>query len=481
MEAYLKVSIIFTAAIIAFLGIQSASYNEAESHQSGCHRWHTCPSDSGSYTCGDLGHECKGGDDEDDDQDNDDSEKSSKSNDDDEDEDNFGITEASDPTISDNVKQTLPKSTLSEGIEISGPINYVVDGDTLEVNQIPIRLSLVNTPEVGEAGFSSAKSFVEEICLDKNGEVDIDGGQRQGSFGRQIGVVYCDGANLNSELMSKGYAIISTEFCEVSEFSAEPWAKSSCQTGGGENNSEPDNSNQFSDSLSEKQEQQTPFDLEFPESSESEYYSNSKFGISLEHPVDWKVGDLKNGMQFIKETNGVYVEIRRHNLDSPDAQLKEYVTDYIKDRSTSREDFKLLNITETTISENLPAYKAIYTFLKTDNQKDFTSGGATNKILRLWTFTQDNAYLVAFVADKDKYDFYLPIAEEIIDTLKINPEAQQSSSDNDSSDNDNDNDSNDENDGGDKDCSDFDKKNFKVQPGDPYDLDRDGDGIACES
>lgn len=29
-------------------------------------------------------------------------------------------------------------------------------------------------------------------------------------------------------------------------------------------------------------------------------------------------------------------------------------------------------------------------------------------------------------------------------------------------------------------CSDFAEKNFKVQPGDPYDLDRDGDGIACE-
>ena len=25
-------------------------------HQDGCHRWHSCPSDSGSYTCGDTGH-----------------------------------------------------------------------------------------------------------------------------------------------------------------------------------------------------------------------------------------------------------------------------------------------------------------------------------------------------------------------------------------------------------------------------------------
>lgn len=31
-------------------------------HQSGCHRWHTCASDSGSYVCGDLpGHPCEDG------------------------------------------------------------------------------------------------------------------------------------------------------------------------------------------------------------------------------------------------------------------------------------------------------------------------------------------------------------------------------------------------------------------------------------
>jgi hypothetical protein len=28
----------------------------ASAHQSGCHRWHSCPSDTGSYVCGDLGY-----------------------------------------------------------------------------------------------------------------------------------------------------------------------------------------------------------------------------------------------------------------------------------------------------------------------------------------------------------------------------------------------------------------------------------------
>ncbi len=28
----------------------------ASAHRSGCHRWHSCPSDSGSNVCGDLGY-----------------------------------------------------------------------------------------------------------------------------------------------------------------------------------------------------------------------------------------------------------------------------------------------------------------------------------------------------------------------------------------------------------------------------------------
>ena len=163
-------------------------------------------------------------------------------------------------------------------------------------------------------------------------------------------------------------------------------------------------------------------------------YSNSKLGISLKHPTDWKPAYLKNGIQFIKEKNGLYLEIRKHNLESPLVDLKQYVGDDIKDRSSSREGFKLLNITQTTISGNLPAYKAIYTFLKTENQKDFATEGTTNKISRTWTFADGNAYLVAYVADKDNYGLYLPVAEKIIDTLKINPESQQSFSDDDSND-----------------------------------------------
>ncbi len=256
---------------------------------------------------------------------------------------------------------------------------------------------------------------------------------------------------------------------------------------------------------SNKQENEVLFASESFASSEGQSYNNDKLGITLEHPVDWKITDLKNGIQVIKKENMIYVEVRKHNLDSIGAPLKQYVSDYIEERSSIREDFKLLNITETTISGNLPAYKSIYTFLKTENQKDFTTGGTTNKILRIWTFAQDNAYLFAYVSDEDNYDLHLPIAEKIIASIEFIPISIQSNDnseederdssdsdkkdnssdskdnddDDDSKDNDDDDDFEDKDGDGDIDCKDT-GNNVEVGSDDPHDLDRDGDGIGCD-
>lgn len=46
------------AGLIAALGTALGA-GVATGHQSGCHRWHSCPSDTGSYVCGDLGYPCQ--------------------------------------------------------------------------------------------------------------------------------------------------------------------------------------------------------------------------------------------------------------------------------------------------------------------------------------------------------------------------------------------------------------------------------------
>ena len=128
----------------------------------------------------------------------------------------------------DESEHTLPKPTITDEIELAGKVNHVVDGDTLDINDIRIRLSLVDTPERGDPGFKEATQFVVKLCLGENAEVDMDDGQRRGSFGREIGVVYCDGKNLNEQLMDNNLGIIDTRFCEKSEFSNDKWAKPYC-------------------------------------------------------------------------------------------------------------------------------------------------------------------------------------------------------------------------------------------------------------
>src|SRR4029078_10211027 len=71
-----------------------------------------------------------------------------------------------------------------------------------------------------------------------------------------------------------------------------------------------------------------------------------------------------------------------------------------------------------------PAYKVVYEFLKAQNQKVFTDEDTSKKVLRITTFANGNAYIVKYVSDKNKYDSYLPIAQKIIDSLKINAQKQ---------------------------------------------------------
>ena len=118
----------------------------------------------------------------------------------------------------------------SGDIELEGIVTKVIDGDTLDINGTRIRLALVDTPERGQAGFDKAKNLVESLCLGKKGELDVDSGQRRGDrYGREVGVVYCDGVNTNAKVMENKVAKILTEFCDISEFSKENWTASQCQ------------------------------------------------------------------------------------------------------------------------------------------------------------------------------------------------------------------------------------------------------------
>jgi len=107
-----------------------------------------------------------------------------------------------------------------------GTVNWIADGDTLEVDSIRIRLALIDAPEQGQPGSVEARNFVAQLCpVGGKAIVDQDDIQLTDNYGRVIAVVWCSGKNLNAELIHAGLAQIYVKHCHESEFRDEAWAR----------------------------------------------------------------------------------------------------------------------------------------------------------------------------------------------------------------------------------------------------------------
>ena len=110
----------------------------------------------------------------------------------------------------------------------SGIVTKVIDGDTLDVEDQRIRLSLINTPERNQYGYFESKNLVESLCgVGTKVIVDQDDGQTAGSYDRLVGVVYCGDSkiSLNEILLESKNAKILKKICYKSEFSNTMWAQ----------------------------------------------------------------------------------------------------------------------------------------------------------------------------------------------------------------------------------------------------------------
>lgn len=106
----------------------------------------------------------------------------------------------------------------------SGAITRIIDGDTLDIGSVRIRLALVDSPERGDPGYEEAAAFAASLCNTGDAAFyDPDDGQPGGSHGRVIAEVFCGGKSLNAELVRGGHARILRGFCDASEFAARSW------------------------------------------------------------------------------------------------------------------------------------------------------------------------------------------------------------------------------------------------------------------
>ncbi len=128
-------------------------------------------------------------------------------------------------TLYDNLEESTSEKCSGTARCIIGKVTKIVEGDTIHVNGESVRFALSSAPELGGFGGVESRDFIDTIChVGSDVIVDEDDSQTEGSYGRIIGVIYCNGMNLNSELLDADLGYLENQFCDSSEFAEEPWA-----------------------------------------------------------------------------------------------------------------------------------------------------------------------------------------------------------------------------------------------------------------
>lgn len=128
--------------------------------------------------------------------------------------------------------QSLSQNCSGNARCIAGIVTKIVDGDTIHVDGQSIRFALASAPELSGFGGEETRNFIQTICpVGSSVIVDEDDNYPEGSYDRIVGVIYCNGMNLNEELLDSGLGYLADRFCDSSEFAGEPWAvKHGCMT-----------------------------------------------------------------------------------------------------------------------------------------------------------------------------------------------------------------------------------------------------------
>jgi hypothetical protein len=163
-------------------------------------------------------------------------------------------------------------------------------------------------------------------------------------------------------------------------------------------------------------------------------YENETYGITLQYPSDWRRIDWRSLADFLSfydinpvdsftEVAQFYsryqgptdryaegIDIAVQNLTQDNSTLSELSNQALKFYK-QYSDFQLVESSDENIFlSDIPAYRLIFTFV---------SDGFYLKWMEIGALEDNRMYRVTFFAESQRFDEFLPIAEQIINSIKI--------------------------------------------------------------
>lgn len=151
------------------------------------------------------------------------------------------------------------------------------------------------------------------------------------------------------------------------------------------------------------------------------YNKASKYGLAFEYPENWNITERESGIWFSSPVDGsgnFGIQIQ----PTQNRSLQELVKIQLVQYKEGFEDFRVLSSNSTTLSGNA-ANRTDYSF-KTEEPKFLGTNLFGTDILNflaiaISTIKNDHLYSVTYISTAENFDIFLPIAEKMMGTLRI--------------------------------------------------------------
>jgi hypothetical protein len=163
-------------------------------------------------------------------------------------------------------------------------------------------------------------------------------------------------------------------------------------------------------------------------------YENSTYGIKIRYPSNWSRQEFTNLLNssvinivdinppIAMDPNVItYIDVGiKTNFGNklPLDQLTRIVIEGF--RGGNYTDFKLISATTNSTLGGTPAYSIVYTFIDTD--------GLNKKHMERGAFIGGKLYYVHFSTETSKYEGFLPVVQDIMNSFSFMPQNQSSTS-----------------------------------------------------
>jgi hypothetical protein len=143
-------------------------------------------------------------------------------------------------------------------------------------------------------------------------------------------------------------------------------------------------------------------------------YTNSSFGMSISYPANWKKVEDYSGSWFRNSNESVNVRLER--LPGQNLTINEVTNSQLNLTRNQFPGQKILESNTTTIGNNYPAHKIVFTF----PEEPADPKGLILKELKAWTIGQNSAYVISYFTTNSSYSYYLPQITKMIGSFRFN-------------------------------------------------------------